>query len=77
MQQHFEKFGRYGFYMATCLLPMITADSGTVVDMDDMFDEINKGKEVDSSAFISDASSKRLNKRLRDVVVDMFRLNYI
>lgn len=77
MQQHFRKFARYGLLMATGLLPMITADSGNVVNLDNFFEDINNGKEVDSSVFVSDASRKRLNKRLRDVVVDMVRLNYI
>lgn len=63
--------------MATGILPMITADSGTVVDMDDLFDDVNNGKEVDANVFVSDESKKRLNKRLRDVVIDMVRLNYI
>lgn len=42
-----------------------------------MFEDINNGKEVDASVFISEASRNRLNKRLRDVIVDMVRLNYI
>lgn len=63
--------------MAVGILPMITADSGNVVNMDEMFEDINNGKEVDASAFISETSRKRLNKRLRDVIIDMIRLEYI
>lgn len=77
MMQHFHKFARYGLPIATGILPMITADSGKIVDMDNVFDDINNGKDVDASLFISEASRLRLNKRLRDVVVDMDRLNYI
>lgn len=77
MMEHFRKFARYGLLMATGILPMITADRGNVVDMDDLFNDINNGKEVDASVFITEASQLRLNKRLRDVVVDMVRLNYI
>lgn len=53
------------------------ADKGNVVDMDEMFEDLNNGKEIDSSVFVSEASRNRLNKRLRDVIVDMVRLNYI
>lgn len=56
---------------------MITADSGKVVDMDELFNDFNNGKEVDAGVFISEASRRRLNARLREVVVDMVRLNYI
>lgn len=42
-----------------------------------MFEELNNGGDVDASVFISDASRNRLNKRMRDVIVDMVRLNYI
>lgn len=77
MMEHFRKFARYGLLMATGILPMITADRGNVVDMDDLFNDINNGKEIDASVFITESSQLRLNKRLRDVVVDMVRLNYI
>lgn len=61
----------------TLFFLMITADGGNVVNMDEMFEDVNKGKEFDSNAFISQASRNRLNKRLRDVIIDMDRLNYI
>lgn len=56
---------------------MVSADKGNVVNMDEMFDELNNGGEIDSSVFISEASRNRLHKRMRDVIIDMVRLNYI
>lgn len=77
MQNHFRKFGKFGMIMSTMLLPMITADDGSVVDMDELFEEVNDGKDINMDVFVSKASRNRLNKRLRDVIVDMIRLNYI
>lgn len=63
--------------MASMLLPMITSDGGHAVDMDGLADAIQNGEEVDASVFVSEASLNRLNKRMRDVVADMARLEYI
>lgn len=77
MLEHFRKFAKFGLVLANCLLPMITADDRNGINIDELCDEINSGKEVDTKVFISEQSEKKLNKRLRDVVVDMVRLEYI
>lgn len=77
MLEHFRKFGKYGLIMATVVLPMITQDKGTKVDLDCISDDIKNGSEFDSSAFMTDSSTQRFNKRMRDVVIDMNRLGYI
>lgn len=77
MQKHLQKVGCFGLLMAINVLPIITADSGNVVDMDDIMDKFNNGEEFDSNVFISQNSQTRFTKRLRDVVIDMIRLNYI
>lgn len=77
MQDHFRKYAKFGLILATILLPMITSDAGNAVNLDELSDAIKNGEEVDSSVFVSEASLKRLNKRLRDVVADMVRLEYI
>lgn len=56
---------------------MVSADKGNVVNMDEMFDELNNGGEIDENIFISEAFRNRLHKRMRDVIIDMVRLNYI
>lgn len=77
MQDHFRKYARFGLIMASMLLPMITSDSGSPVDMDGLSDAIKNGEEIDANIFVSVESLNRLNKRLRDVVADMVRLEYI
>lgn len=77
MQEHFRKYARFGLIMSSMLLPMLTSDSGTVVDLDGLSDAIKNGEEVDASVFTSEASLTRMYKRLRDVVADMVRLEYI
>lgn len=57
--------------------PIFAADSGNAMNMDEMFDEVNKGGEIDASAFTSETSRDKFHKRMRDVFVDMDRLNYI
>lgn len=55
----------------------ITSEGGHTVDIDELCDKIADGTDVDGSVFVSDESKNRLVKRLRDVVIDMVRLNYI
>lgn len=77
MHDHFWKYGKFGLILATMLLPMMTADSGTAVDMDALCEKINDGEHVDGSVFVSEKSQSRLATRLRGVIVDMDRFNYI
>lgn len=63
--------------MATMLLPMLTSDDGHVVDMDELCEKIKDGENVDAGVFISEESRQRFTKRLRDVIIDMVRLDYI
>lgn len=77
MMEHFHKFARFGMILATILLPMITSDGGKTLDIDALCTDFNEGKNVDGSVFVSDESKNRLTIRLRDVVVDMVRLDYI
>lgn len=77
MLEHFRKFGKFGLVLAFILLPILTKDTETQIDLDGLADEITKGKEIDANVFMSDASTKRFNSRLHGVVVDMDRLGYI
>lgn len=77
MQEHFRKFGKFGLILAFILLPIMTKDAATQIDLDGLSDEIKGGKEIDTSVFMSDASTQRFNSRLHGVVVDMDRLGYI
>ncbi|XP_055298661.1 uncharacterized protein LOC129566598 [Sitodiplosis mosellana] len=78
MQEHFRKFGKFGLVLAAILLPLLTKDSGKEVDLDGIADGIKTGQvDLDTNIFMTDSSTRRFNKRLRDVVIDMARLEYI
>lgn len=77
MMKHFHKVAKFGLVLASILLPVITADEGCGIDLDEVAADMSNGKEMDANIFISDKSLTKLNKRLRDVVVDMARFEYI
>lgn len=77
MMEHLNKLAKFGLVLAAILLPIITADAGNGINLDELATDINGGKEMDANIFISKKSLTKLNKRLRDVVVDMARLEYI
>lgn len=56
---------------------MITADVGSGLDLDGIGATATNEDGANSNNFISDGSRQRLMKRLRDVIIDMVRLEYI
>lgn len=76
MIEHFRKFAKFGLVLSTVLLPMITSEIGSGLDLDAMGDDPSKEDGTNSDNFISEKSRNKLNKRLRDVVIDMDRLDY-
>lgn len=77
MLEHFQKYAKFGLILATVLLPMLTSDSGSGIDLDEVAGDVQNGKEMDANMFISNESQKRFNRRLKEVIVDMVRLEYI
>lgn len=78
MLEHFHKFGKFGLVLAAILLPLLTKDSGKEIDLDGISDDVRAGQaDLNTNIFMTDSSTKRFNKRLRDVVIDMARLEYI
>lgn len=77
MQDHFRKFGKFGLILAVILLPILTKDTDTLIDLDGLATDVKDGKELDAAVFMTDASTKRFNSRLHGVIVDMDRLGYI
>lgn len=80
MQEHFRKFGKYGLMMATLLLTVITADKSDGINLDQACEDKLNGKHSDGDNFIiniSEESHARFNQRLREVAVDMVRLDYV
>lgn len=77
MQEHFRRFGKYGLILAMLLLPVITSDGKCEINLDKISEDIMNDKPTDENAFISEHSRVKMNKRLRDIAVDMVRLEYV
>lgn len=77
MMEHFRKFGKFGLLMAAMLLPMITNESGNVMDLDEIAAQVENGVEFDENIFINENTRDKYQKRMRDVIIDMSRLQYI
>lgn len=78
MQEHFRKFGKYGLILAMLLLPVITCEERSVeLDLDKMSEDILSGKKIDADSYTTEKSRIKFNKRLREIAVDMVRLEYV
>lgn len=78
MLEHFRKFARFGLVLSTVLLPMITSEIGSGLDLDAIGGTAESNEDgSNSNNFISDGSKTSLMQRLRDVIIDMVRLEYI
>ncbi|XP_031627329.1 uncharacterized protein LOC116343426 [Contarinia nasturtii] len=78
MLEHFHSLGKVGLILATVMLPIIMKDSAQEINLDEISEDVvgNK-KELDASIFLSIESNKRYNQRLREIIIDMVRLEYI
>lgn len=70
MLDHFRKFARYGLMIATLLIPILTTDIGNGIEMDNLKEDVFSGFDTENSV-------EKYHKRLRDVIIDMVRLEYI
>lgn len=84
MMEHLRKFGKFGLIMASTLLPTITASRESVMNLDDTSSnensssgELSKLPKLKDHPLISDSSLNRFNKRVRDIAIDMVRLEYV
>lgn len=77
MLEHFRKFARFGLILASMLLPMITTEQGNGINLDELAEDVEKGKKFEENVFVSEKSRNKFNERMRDVIIDMVRLNYI
>lgn len=59
------------------MLPILTADEGKSMDLDDMANQCNDGGVLTFDSILSEESKIKYHKRLRDVIVDMVRLEYV
>lgn len=77
MQEHLRKFGKIGLIFAANTLPIITAERGNTINLDEAANDM-ANKNVDAfDNLISEKSRDKHNKRLKGVVADMVRLEYI
>lgn len=77
MQEHLQKCAKYGFILATVILPILTTEKEFTLDFDVLGECAENGTLEPGNMLISERSLKKLNKRLRDIVADMMRLGYI
>lgn len=77
MQDQFRKFGKFGLYMASLLLPMMTADAEATPDLDALAEDMHNDNDKISEIFKSEESDNRFAKRLGGVFYDMDRLGYL
>lgn len=76
MLDQLHKFGRFGLVMASLLLPTITSDEEATPNLDELAENVKNNVQINENVFITDKNNDTFNKRLRDVVLDMVRLNY-
>lgn len=78
MELHFQKFAKYGLILATILLPVMTAERGIGIDLNQITENQDHSTNLNIfDTFITKNSRNKFNKRMRDIVVDMVRLGYI
>lgn len=77
MLDHLKKRGKYGFILATVLLPVITTETEYTLNLDKLGECAENGSLESGNMLISEKSLKKMHKRLRDIIDDMIRLEYI
>lgn len=77
MQKHLHRFGKFGFILATVILPLLGTEKGNGLNIDEMAN--NAGNHNDSQIFDTfyKNSMNKFNARLRDVAIDMIQLGYV
>lgn len=78
MMEHLRKFGKFALIMASTILPTVTTDSEREMNLSDL--SSNNDEELanlQDHPLISKSSLTRFNKRIRDVAIDMVRLEYV
>lgn len=77
MLEHLRKCAKYGFILSTVLLPVITTETEYTLNLDEIGECAENGTLESGNMLISEKSLKQMHKRLRDIVADMIRLEYI
>lgn len=77
MLKHLRKCAKYGLILATVLLPVLISRSEYRLDFDEIAESVENGTLDGNNMFITAGSVNEIIQRLRDIVDDMSRLNYI
>lgn len=56
---------------------MITSESGKGLDLDELAVQFEDGAKFTENIFFSNSKRDKYSKRMRDVIIDMVRLEYI
>lgn len=77
MQEHLRKCAKYGFILATVIMPILTTEKVFTLEFDVFGECAENGTLEPGNMLVSERSQKKMHKRLRDIVADMMRLEYI
>lgn len=77
MLDHLRKFSRNSLIVASLLLPLIITEDGNQGDLNGQCKQFEDPREDIANGMKSLEPPSKLDKRLRDIVIDMVRLEYI
>lgn len=77
MLEQLKKFGHYGLITGIMLLRTMVADKSEALDLDEISEQMSKNKEMDESGILNGVSNEVFTCRIRELIQDMIRLNYI
>lgn len=76
LQEQLRKFGVFGLSIASSLLPMLTSDRDSGLDLDDHAERI-QSRQANYDPFAAEKNKSKFNKRMREVICGLNRLGYI
>lgn len=80
MLEHLHKFGRLGLILTSIAVSIQIADVGNVSNLnwDELSEDFMQTQEVPTNLYKhSDTTMEKFHRHMRDIVIDMVRLEYI
>lgn len=77
LQEHLNKFGKFGVVLAPLLCEIWVADPANIKDMGEYFNEIHAGQSSEGLSKFSESSEKAFKKRLDGVFEDATKYGWI
>lgn len=72
-----RKFGKFGLAIGAMLSNVMIADESDATDLDEVSEKMKEDVEWDENDIIPEKLTDKFNKRMRDIVSDMMRLDFI